>query len=301
MSKLLIGCLLALVLGFSGVLFLNYQSVLNVYSDYKWSLNNALEQGANVQEELENEFSIEVFQDGLFSSSGTIDNPLAYYFDLTKKLTFAASPKYTLSQMLEFSFMIALPLLLGLIGLILGACDYSNKTIKIKGVRFSLVNRFLAKQMTLFLSTLFVFALALVVSMILGRLMFAQLGQVIELHEYLSSLPVKNIFLQLLFAYAIGFVFAEIGYTFGLAFKRTSVGIAAIFVYIYIVPNLGKFDLKNSIQYMGSLVYNFYGVVSIGEYTASTTTTSSMLVIAGIFMLSVIVGFFIMRNRSNYI
>jgi hypothetical protein len=278
---------------------MNYSYANQAKADYNSILEISIQEGADIDSVLNEEFSIDKTEVGLFTTSSVIDNPLAYYNDQIKRAFFAASPQYTLAQMGEASFLIIFPLLFGMIGAFIGSYDLTQKTIKLKGVRFSRFSIGLAKHLCLFISALAVYIIALIIVKIMGVVMFQYLSRALGADGFAPLEQNGYLWLKLTFAYVIGFLFAEICLNVSMIFKRAVVGIVAVFLYLLLLPNLGRFDIKNAVHFLASKVYDFYGVVSVGDYT-DATVMGSVIALIVVFVVFVGAGMITLKRRGLY-
>ena len=129
--------------------------------------------------------------------------------------------------------------------------------------------------------------------------MYSFMGNIVDVKDFSLDLTSKNVFLKLVFAYLIGIFYAKIGYTFGLLFKNIVVGIVTIIGYVYLVPNLGAYDLKNSIYLLAIKTFDFYGVVSIDK-VHDTPIIYAIFIVLFILIIFSIVDIYIIKNRSMY-
>lgn len=292
-SKVFYTILITLIFFFLVILFMNYQSVVDINNQYSASIEYYKENNLDIEEDLSQNYSIIKEKEG-----NTIENPLAYYKSILGQFIYAASPQYTSSQLLEASIII-FPAVFGLFGLFVGSYDLKYKTVKIKGVRFSRLNYALSKQLALLIGSITILTIGLIVSIIFGKIMFVLLRNNINLEPFTVILQKRDLIPKIIFGYVMSILYTKIGYTLGLFFKNIAVGIVVIIGYVYIVPNLGKFDLKNSIQLLAIKVFDFYGIVSVDKYHETKTIYSIFIILVTFIILSII-EYFTIKNRSMY-
>ncbi|MBS4538608.1 hypothetical protein GOQ27_09040 [Clostridium sp. D2Q-11] len=276
-------------------LFLNYSAVINTYDSYLKTENYYVENGLDIEKDLAGEYNLEENENG-----GTVSNPILYYKDTVSRHIYAASPKYMLSQLLESSILL-FPLVFGILGLLVASTDFKYKTIKLKTVRMDRSTLGIVKQLSIVFSSFIILVITLIISYLIGWIMYIKLSSSIPIEEFnvgtfnASSL----IIVKFIFAYIIALIFAEIGYTLGMIFKNSIIGMIVIIVYIYILPNLGRFDLKNSYFYFARKVFDFYGVVSV-QSPKETSLIVSTLIILSVIIISFIANMFIIVKRSSF-
>lgn len=296
-SKIYVITLIFLSILFGIILFLNFSSVTDLHTEYKSALNYYENNNLDIEEDLANDYSVETTENG-----GLITNPVAYYKDTISRYIYAASPDYRLTQLLESS-VLYFPIVFGILGLFVATNDFRFKTIKVRTVRLSKVKLGLVKQISLAISSLIILILALLVAYLAGELMYQYLiGQIPVKDFAISSEAItssSSIFSKFILAYVIALIFVEIGYTLGILFKNMYVGLILIIVYTFILPNLGVYDLKNSIFYFASKIFDFYGVVNI-EVTEHTGFGSSLITILLTLVLAIFINNFVMKKRSSY-
>ncbi|REJ25519.1 MAG: hypothetical protein C6P37_14915 [Caldibacillus debilis] len=282
---------------FGVVLFLNYSSVTELYQEYEGLINYYEKNNLNIEEELNNEYIVETSENG-----GTIINPIVYYNDALSKYIYAASSEYRLSQLLESSILY-FPIVFGLLGLVISTNDYKYRTIKLRTVRINKNRLGLAKQISIAISSFIIIVVSLLFAYIVGEIMYQYLAGKIPIKDFPIETDTfgdrSSIFLKFFFAYIIALFFAEIGYTFGILFKNMYVGIIIIFVYTFIIPNLGVYDLKNTIFYFANQIFDFYGVIS-ADVSENTGFISSFFIILLTFILSFVVNNIVFKKRSSF-
>lgn len=282
---------------FGIVLFLNYSSVTELYSEYNNTITYYEENNINIEEELAGDYEIELTETG-----GVITNPIAYYKNTISRYLYAASPKYRLTQLLESSILY-FPIVFGTLGLLVATNDFRFKTIKLRTVRLNKSKLGIVKQVSLAISSFAIMFCALIVAFLSGELMYQYLIHDISIKDFVmdSSAITSNssIFLKFAFAYIIALIFTEIGYTLGILFKNMYAGLILIIAYIIILPNLKIYDLKNSIFYFGNKTFDYYGVVSINVYE-DMGFISSLFIILFTLVGSILINNMVLNKRSSF-
>ncbi|SHG16328.1 hypothetical protein [Ornithinibacillus halophilus] len=280
---------------FGVTLFLNYSSVQETHENYLATIDYYEKNGLDVEADLESSYDVEEFDGG-----GIIENPIAFHRQMLSQYIFAASPEYTLSQLLESS-VLYFPIVFGVWGLILATNDIRFRTIKLKTVRMSKKTFVLTKYLSIAFSSLLFMLAAISISFVVGWIMFQILSNNVPISEYKGeSLPSSTgIFNKMLFGYILALVFAVIGYTFGTVFKNMYIGMVAIIVYMFLLPNLGSFDLKNAIYYFANQLFDFYGVVNV-EPPVETNFVISILVVLVLFIIAYFINLIIVQKRSSF-
>lgn len=159
----------------------------------------------------------------------------------------------------------------------------------------------IVKQLSIALISFIIMLTALMISYILGWVMYNKLCARVPIAQFdIGTVTTSSsIIIKFIFGYIIALIFAEIGYTLGIIFKNVIVGMIPIIAYMFFLPNLGRFDLKNCIFYFAKKVFDFYGVISV----QSPKETSSMA--AGLIMLFVVIilvsiNIIVLVKRSSF-
>lgn len=293
-SKTYFYILLFLTLLFSIISFINYNAVTDSYNEFLYTVDYYEENNLNIEEDLEKDYNVSDEED-------LIENPIAYSKDRVSRYIYTASPKYAGIQFLEASFSF-FPIVFGMLGLSVAVSDYKYKTIKIKSVRENKRNIGLAKQVSLVISSFIILISSLILSYFINFYFYYQIVKKIPVTEF-NSFNIEsdnNIFLGFIFAYIISIIFSNIGYTLGILFKNSYIGIIFLSIYNFIMPNLGVFDFKNSLYYIGNRIFNFYGVVDLEIATKASTLPISIVMLFCIFIISFIINIFIITKRSSF-
>ncbi len=285
-----------LVVLFGGILFLNYSSVTDSYNNYKKTEDYYKKNNLDIQKDLSGTYNVE--QDG---NSGKVSNPILYYKVTVSKYAYAASPRYTLSQLLEASVAL-FPLVFGVLGLVVATHDFKYKTIKLKTARMNKWSLGISKQLSIAFISFFILAAALAISYVIGSFMYSGLSSAVPLDQFKSSVvPTKSpMMTKFIFGYATALIFAEIGYTLGMLFKNISVGIIAIVIYTFVYTKFGQFGLKNSLYYFQKKLFDFYGVVSAVQPSDKTTTPIAVLIVVLVVAILIITNMIVLVKRSSY-
>ncbi|WP_411955623.1 hypothetical protein ACKXGF_14370 (plasmid) [Alkalibacillus sp. S2W] len=298
-SKLFYTITIFLVFFFTLVLYLNYSAVNDAYDQFLNTKEYYEQNDLDIEKDLEGESEvIEETKDG-----GVINNPILHHKEQVSKFIYTASPEYSLSQLLESS-LLYFPIVFGILGLLLATTDFRYKTIKIKTVRNNKVHLDIAKQISLAVSGLFIMLIALITSYLLSLFFYYKISNTIPITEFEMNLqPINSsspLLLKFAFAYGISLIFMIIGYTLGIVFKNIYVGMISIIVYMFVLPNLGVFDLKNSLYFIGNKIFDFKGVIAVENANDNTTVLTSMSVFLSVLIISFAINILIMKKRSSF-
>lgn len=298
-SRTYVYIIIFLVSLFALVSFVNYMAVITTYKDFLETENYYIENDLDVEAALAGEFDVK--------ENGKVDiveNPLLYNKEMLSTYIYTLSPKYAFTQLLEASFLY-FPIVFGMIGLLVGNFDYKYKTIKLKTVRGSKLKFGLTKQLSLLFSGFIILLISLMIAYLINYIFYLKMTGMLPMKEFQISLskvsPSSSILIKFIMAYVVSIIFMVTGYTFGVIFKNMYVGFIIIVVYTLILPGgLSVFDVKNSLHYLGKLIFDFYGVLDLDHAKSGTTLLSSILVLLGAIVLPLAVNLVIIKRRSSF-
>ena len=296
-SKQITVMILFLALLFCGVLYLNYFSATDDYDNFQKDMAFQVSSGQDIQALLNGNYSIQT--DG---NSVTVNNPLKYDKVTLEQALYAASPSYALNMLFE-SALITFPFIFTILGQLIATSDIKNKTIKIKTVRQSRFQFGVCKQFSVIIITIIVLFIALAIAFLFGLILYQMLQSQIPFNEFdiFRFVAHSSILLKILYGVGLSIFFSEIGYSLGFLFKNAYVGIIVIGVYTYIIPDLGKYDVKNSMNYLSSRIYEFYGTVSLTQLKPGTTAAISACMLVGVFAIFLCLHFLLTVKRSSFL
>ena len=298
-SKVFFVVLLVLILSLGVACFINYSDTLEMYSEYNWRLERAIEEGEDVETLLTEGFEVTTENAGFLATSTQVMNPLPYFKQMFEQKLFASSPKYAVTQATEV-YIILLPFIFGIFGMMLGAYEYGNRIIKVKGVRFSRSQLMVSKHLGLFIVTLTAFLIPLVISPVMAGFAYTLIGQTIDVQAHYQVFALNSVGMKLFYSWALGFLFAETGFTLGLLFRRVSPGIVILVAYLMFLPPLGKFDPKSALDLLGSKIYDFLGSVSMAYNPQNVGVTGSILILGVLLVAFVLTSVWIQKSRSQF-
>ena len=283
-----------LCLLFGIILFMNYTAATDIYEGY----NNSKAYYEKNNIDMNESDSYDIIQNN--DSSVTVSNPIAYYKEKVVQYIYAASPNYTISQMLETSILF-FPLLFGVLGLVYATFDFNYKTIKVRTVRNSKKDLVISKHIVIILNSIFILSISLIFAKLMGYLIFELLKNSIPVESFNYSLQQSNnIFIKYIFGIVTAICFAEIGYLLGIIFKNNLIGTIIIAVYSLFLNSIGKYDLNNVLKELAKKIFDFYGVINIGS-TFAISTGECILVIGIIILFCLITSIVIVQKRSSFI
>jgi hypothetical protein len=159
----------------------------------------------------------------------------------------------------------------------------------------------IAKQTSLIVSSIIILISSLTISYFINLIFYKILSARIPLDNF--DIKIVNyhasIVNKFLYGFILALLFVEIGYTLGYITKNIIVGIMILALYLYIVPILGKYDLKNIMYYLGSKCFDYYGSINIIE-PIKVPLLLSLFIIFLILAGSIIINICISIKRSSY-
>lgn len=293
-SHLLIKFILAIVLLFSLILYMNFKSVESSNLDFQTQLTFAEE----VELELEKDYIV-TSETG---KSMEIENPLAYYNFQLDKYLFASSNHYRLSQLLESSTLV-FPLVFGVLVSLLATIDFKYKTIKLKGGMFDRRTLAISKHIALLLLTVIILLSGLVISWFIGWLFNKDLQRTLSLASGLSEFSLKALPLKIIWTSFLALFFSELGYTLGYLSKSRTVSVIAIFSVFYLLPNynlqLNYLDISASLKNISVMIYDYLGVIQPTDIS-DFSLFYSILAISFYVLLMLLLNYYVSKIRSNF-
>lgn len=232
-----------------------------------------------------------------------IDNIVRYDYEQLKLQYDKMQPTNIFFEVLKNSTLIFLPIIAGLFAIYISTYEFSSNTLKTRILNGTTETVFLSKV----LSTVIVFTIVFVLSAIIGLFISVVWSSIVNLGIDISFILPKqslfniviNTFKALLIAYLISIVFLVIGFGLGIISSRFSVALGIFLLYHLVVPNLGKYDIKNLIMNLYYLVFNPEIGVSIINFSELNIPTVGSLITITV-LLFLITGFIKFREMSKY-
>lgn len=283
-----------------GLQILNYFSVKEYYDEYNKKYETYEKQGFDAEEEAEEEYSFSVNNDG---GSGSINNPLSYYKELTEKYLYSISPKNAIAQMQEISIVL-FPLILVILSVIITSLDRKGKTHKIKKIKYSKKQYFISREITIYLASLLILTITFIVGKVTNFIIYQiamnkmDLGNFLEYNSPVPSL--KTYFIRWILLFAFATVILELSSVISNIFKSPSIGIIIVFIYFFVINLKQKWDLNNSIHYLYKKYFDLNGIISINSYKKGINNYSCALVIGVIVLISFAANYIIEKERSGF-
>jgi hypothetical protein len=295
LSKQYYYIIVLLVLLMSVVLYLNYSAAREAYNEYLRTEEYYQKNDMDTSVDLSDDYSVEKNQFG----AEEITNPLKYYKESVGKYIYASSPAYSLRLIAESSVML-FPFIFSILGILAATNDLRYKTVKVKTVRNSRFMYNASKQIALLLSGVFTFVISVTLTFFVGLAAYGLLCSSIPIQQFpWTPSFLQPMILQLFFALAVALLFAQIGFLVGNLSKSTLLSAIFIVVYVYIVPNLGRFDLKNLLYVLAQNLFPFYGVITI-ESGHNVSTVVAIVILMAVAVLCYTLSSYVVSRRSSY-
>ncbi len=274
--------------------FMNYQNAYVEYESYQHTLEFYQQTESDVEAELNAGYTI--------LESGTIENPLAYNYEMLGASLYSMEPAYAISLLCESS-LIFFPILASFFGLLWGSIEFKNRTLRHRVQRNGKMQSLWSRQLSGFLVLLFLFLLtipfAFGVQAFFRHQFFSTYAMDSTAFAYTSEINV-NYGLQLLFAAFVLLFYYEFGYTFGNLFKGNPISIVLVCVYILFVPTLFAYDIANIMNNFARIIFEFAGAFSLIS-VLDVSLLWGGLELAGLFALLLLCNATVTNKRSAYV
>lgn len=298
-SKVYIFAIIICVAYICLTLFSNVWQLKSNYQLYQRTYSNYIKNGEDVNASLKKNYHIDQKQEA-GNQIETIDNPLKYDYDNVVHSLYLTSSDYIPIQSLEGSTFALFTILFGIIGVYSISCEYRYKTVKLKASIYDWNKIIFSKMCSGFIAITGIILISLIISYFFGLIIRNVNVNSIEFSAFTVS-PVinkSNLFIQFLFSISVSYLFYLIGVCLGAIFKNVWIPLVAILAYNLVIPNLGKYDLKNVISVLGHKIYNFQGSQTLYN-PISVSTWASVIVILMIAFISVLLTFFVSKKVEN--
>lgn len=269
----------------------NYSRFLRTYSEYK-------EEEMDIEEALSKPYKIlEISESG-----NVIENILRYDFDSVGDSIKSLHPSMSINHTLSYLAILFLPLIFGIYGAAIATYDIKNRTLKLRAILSDGKTNTLAKQLAMLIVILSTILVLLFCMYIVSGFIYRSVSNIEEYKPFiLNSLEVTtNNFIQIGYAVILSIIFANIGYLIGTITRSTLVPTIVIGAYMFIIPNLGVYDLKNVIMTLGARIFKFTGNFQIASPIVGVNYMH-YIVWVFIILLITILPTFIYNRTSKYV
>lgn len=268
----------------------NYSRFLRTYSEYK-------EEGIDIEEALSKPYEISEISD----SGSVINNILRYDFDSVRESIKSLHPSMSINHTLSYLSIIFLPLIFGIYGAAIATYDIKSRTLKLRAILSDGKTNNLAKQLAMFIVILSTISVLLFCMYIVSGFIYRSILNIEEYKPFLiSSLELTtNNFVQIGYTVISSIIFANIGYLIGTITKSTLISTIVIGAYMFIIPNLGVYDLKNVLLTLGGRIFEFTGNFQIASPIVGVNYMH-YIVWLFVILLITILPTLIYNSRSKY-
>jgi hypothetical protein len=300
-SKILLITLIATI-AFSGWnLFLQMKQTQDQYDLYLRTEAEFKKDGIDIEEALRTPANVEM-QQSSGSQVAQIDNVLRYDYDNLAYSLYLMNPNHVVSQTLEWMTFMFFPFIFAMFGIYLATYDRKFRTIKIRAVQTGWKTNLLSKQLSMYISSTLIVSISLLTSYIIGMILYQFVVQDIPANEFkLEAIPEShNIFLQYFLSLFICFIFSTLGFYLGTVLKGFMAPTLIFVVYNFIIPILGKFDIRNMLAVLGHKVFDFKGRVQLfipTEMSLSVVFISLVVLV----VLSTAITYFVSEKQTKYV
>ncbi|MDI6604471.1 MAG: hypothetical protein QME35_04955 [Thermoanaerobacteraceae bacterium] len=278
-----------------------YNQMTNVKNNYNLFLHTQTEEkkiGNNIEKELNSPVDIKK-ENGL----EIINNPLKFDYDnVALSIYDLKKPDRIITNTLKYLSFFFYSFFFTIYGIYISTYDIKFKTIKVKAVQRNWNQILFSKQLSIFVSSFIIILIVLLLSNIVGSLFYYILSHQIPVNDFkLSVLPSDtNVVLQFILSISISFIFSTIGFYLGLIFRGFMYPAVIFIVYDFILPVIGKYDLRNLISVLGHKVFDFYGNFILFK-PIEVPTNIVIIILTSFVILSTIFIYIITEKQSKYI
>lgn len=282
------------------IIYSNCNQIVNAYHSYRKTEEYYNANHIDIEDALSDEYTYNSSKDGE-GEIENIENPLRYYRELIGINAYIASPSYAIPSVLEYASCLFFPLLFGILGIITGTYDTKYKTKRIKAIRLSKSKIIASKQIALIISSILIVAVVLfasyLISFLLNKMVLANVPlQNFDIHTIETKSPM---IMKIMYGMGIALLFSEIGLFAGTILKGAVIPIIILFSYSLMIPNLGRYDLKNIMLFSAQNVYDYSGSFAINKPFEISHLENSIL---WIFVIVITLGgsYLAVKKRSSY-
>lgn len=292
-SKVFLSFAAVLLIMFLFALFLGYSAVNEAYDSYKYYVSRYIE--TNEQDQTEDS-EYEVYYN---ENSQLINNPLAYYKEMTSQYNYSMSYKYLPSMLMETS-LIYFPFIFSIFGVIWGSYDDKYKTKRLKTLAQGKIISNLSKQISMIIGVISIFVSAFILAYLIGIILSAHINSILPGNIANKTFePASSILLQIIFVFFVAVIFSEIGYTLVVCIKNTIICIGIILFYLIVLSGFGKYSIMNVVKFFAMKLFDFLGIVSI-ETSESLSTLPAIIVLLAIFTVCIVLNNVFTKVKSSY-
>lgn len=299
-SYILIGITIAGIALMSISLVSNCNQVGNAYRTYQQTLKYSQEMGEDIEAALAEDYTVTTeMVNGV--KQEYIENSLKYYQESVTKANLVASPRYAITQILEICTFLYFPLIFSILGICVATYDRKYRTLRVKAVRSTKTQIHRTKLAALFAGVTASFITIILACCLIAYILYITIVNGVPLNEFppSDSIQVLPLLPKVIFSLGVSFLFALVGYTLGLIFRGALIPVIIMAAYTFLIPNMGKYDLKNILLGIGNKVFDYYGMFRANQ---PIEISAAGIIIACVMFLMVIIvsSSLLARKRSAY-
>ncbi|MBC6310561.1 ABC transporter permease [Listeria sp. FSL L7-1582] len=268
-AKYLISLFISLIVMCVFSSYTQYSSLHQKENRFDITMETYEQDGITLKQALSEELKIK--KDG---NSEEISNALKYDYYRVIAAKVAINPLNAPNQIFTSIAIIILPILFGVYSCHVAFFDFKYRTIKnqllLRGYKSFYFSKLISIAIVAVATALITILLSIGVQYLFNLLVGVQPNTSVN---YLSKLPLQFLYQSLVFI-----LFGTFFFTLTILIRSTLVSIVMLFLYMFIVPNLGGYDLKNLMLLTISKIYN--------------TSASTMEVVSGV-STNIIAGYLI--------
>lgn len=265
------------------------------YNRYKHTEITYIQDGLNINEYLNIESAI-----NKENNTVIIDNTLRYDFENLSYSINNIKPNNIVANMLEYSIFVFCTFIFGVYGVYIAVFDFKNNTIKSKMIMSDRSSIIIGKNLSAFLIIFLLLASVCLATYIFSFFipLFINVDKYSIGYEFITYNYNNNILIQFLFSYAVLCLYFSIGFLFGIVVKNTIICVSILAIYGFLIPILGKYDLRNIISVLSHNIFAFNG-----NFTMFTpiylSNHLSIIIFISLFILLLIFEVFIFKKQQN--
>ncbi|MGO4529485.1 hypothetical protein AB4Z30_10425 [Paenibacillus sp. 2TAF8] len=235
-------------------------------------------------------------------SEQVVDNPVRLRLEEAATSINHLTINSIVTNTLEWMTFVFFPLIFAIYSIFIASYDYKYKTVSIKATLMAPSQLITSKILSIFLGVLVVFVVTLFSSLITGVIFHNQVISGIAeqtLTRFDNAIVPNNLTLQILFSLLVSLIFASIGFFMGILFKSALLPVILFFVYDFIIPVLGRYDVRNLISVIAHDIFEFKGRFQLFKPTPVSEVTSFIILII-VFALSIFLSYASFNKQSKY-
>lgn len=245
--------LLTILAFYSQVIHLK-NSEINYLRIQEISIND----NVDITKELNKNFQV---KDNKEENLVSIDNSLKYYHLLYQSSLAAFNPTNSINHLFSSYVLILLPIIISVVAIYLSIYDFKNKTLKVVYAFQSNLQYIFTKIITLLLIILFSISYMSIFYFLMNFIYYKFFLRINANIPYISKNISDISFIsmipkQYVFIFFVSLFFSLIFFWIGKMSKSSTLPIGILFIYMLLIPNLGKFDPKNIILYSLPKIFN---------------------------------------------